>query len=261
LIDSHAHLTSDALFSDIESVLARAKVAGIDAIINICTNASTLERGLALAKKFPWIYNAAATTPHDVEKEGEALFSLMEHHALSGDLVAVGETGLDYHYYSASKEIQKHFLKKYLHLARTSQLPVIIHCREAFEDLFQIVDKEYLIDGSVAKGVLHCFTGTASEAEAVLLRGWYLSLSGIVTFKKSSTLRDIAKLTPLNQLLVETDSPYLAPQSQRSKLNEPSFLQEIIQTIAEVKGILIEEVINASANNARTFFKLKISEE
>lgn len=258
LIDSHAHLTADALFEQVDPILARAQASGVDAIVNICTDAKTLERGLSLKGKYSWVFHAAATTPHDVEKEGELLFPLMERHALSGALVAVGETGLDYHYYSHTKLLQQDFLRRYLHLALRADLPVIIHCREAFADLFQILDSDYKLKGAHAPGVLHCFTGTAPEAEQLLARGWFISLSGIVTYKKSDALRDVAKIVPLERLLIETDAPYLAPQAYRGQINEPAFILETADTIAKVKGISSAEVANATAANAARLFKINL---
>lgn len=256
-IDSHAHITSDSLHGSIEEILERAGKNGITDIVNICTDAITLERGLALSKKYPWVHNVAATTPHDVDKEGELLFPLMEKHARNGDLVAVGETGLDYYYEHSPKELQQHFLRRYLHLALECNLPVVIHCREAFKDFFTILDSDYIINGKHAPGVLHCFTGTVEEAEEVIKRNWYLSLSGIVTFKKSTVLREVAKIVPLDRLLIETDAPYLAPQSHRGKTNEPAFLPETAAVIAEVKGITVEDVAKATSANARELFRLK----
>lgn len=256
-IDSHAHITSEQVYSYVDAMLERAKGNGITDIINICTDEPTLLKGLELSQKYPWVHNVAATTPHDVSKEGELLFPLMEKHARNGDLVAVGETGLDYFYEHSAKELQQHFLRRYLHLALECQLPVVIHCREAFNDFFSILDSEYSINGKHAPGVLHCFTGTVQEAEEVLKRDWYLSLSGIVTFKKSQILREVAKLVPLNRLLIETDTPYLAPQSHRGKVNEPSYLPETAATIAEVKGISLEEVAAATSANAQELFRLK----
>ncbi len=255
-IDSHAHLTSPQVYDQIDEILQRAKEAKISTIVNICTDAETLERGLALAKRYPWVHNVAATTPHDVEKEGEKLFSLMAHHAHNGDLIAVGETGLDYHYQHSPRHTQKHFLEKYLHLALECQLPVVIHCRDAFEEFFEILDEVYMVNGKHAPGVLHCFTGNSQEAQQVIDRGWYLSLSGIVTFKKSEELREVAKKVPLNQLLIETDTPYLAPKSQRGKMNEPSYLLETAEVISLAKQLPIEEIARASADNARRLFNI-----
>lgn len=254
-IDSHAHLTS-SVYPDVEGILERARQSGIHAIINICTDKESLERGLLLSQKHPWVFNAASTTPHDVDAEGEQVFEFMALHAHRGSLVAVGETGLDYHYAHSKPETQQFFLRRYLRLALKCRLPVIIHCRDAFEDFFKILDQEYTTEGQHAPGVLHCFTGTVKEAQQVLERGWYLSLSGIVTFKKSEELREVAKIVPLNQLLIETDTPYLAPQSKRGKTNEPAYLPEIAALIAFVKGLAPEEVALATVENAQKLFKI-----
>lgn len=249
--DSHAHLTSEAILPIVEEVISRAKQSNILHILNICTDKSSLEEGISLNQKHPFVKNAGATTPHDVEKEGELFFPLFQKAAEENQLAAIGETGLDYHYTHSPIPLQKQFLVKYLNLASAHQLPVIFHCRDAFEDLFSIVDYEY---PKKSAAVLHCFTGSLKEAEEVLKRGWYLSLSGIVTFKKSEELREVAKMVPLSQLLIETDSPYLAPQSKRGKPNEPSFLPETAQLIAAVKGIPAHEVASATFQNAKGLF-------
>lgn len=256
--DSHAHLTTGAFNNEqLEALLERAKQAGIVSIANICTDLASLEKGLALSEKYSWIHSTASTTPHDVEKEGEAAFDKIAFYARQGKLVAIGETGLDYFYAHSSPEIQQEFLIKYLHLALECSLPVVIHCREAFKDFFSILDAEYKLKGRHAPGILHCFTGNLEEAKQVIERGWYLSLSGIVTFKKSEELKEVAKIVPLDQLLIETDTPYLAPQSRRGKPNEPSFLPEIAEAIALLKGIEIEEVAKATYENARQVFLVK----
>lgn len=256
-IDSHAHLTSEALFGDVDGIVERAKAAGMAAVVNICTDIVTLERGLALSQQYPFVYNAAATTPHDVASEGEDVFPIMEKHAKAGHLVAVGETGLDYHYKHSPPDIQKTFLRRYFQLALSCNLPVIIHCRDAFEDFFNILDAEYCVGGKHGPGVLHCFTGTEAEAKNVVERGWFLSLSGIITFKKSDALRNVAKQVPLEQLLIETDAPYLSPQSHRGMINEPSFIIETAAVIAAVKEIPVEDVIKTTASNAQRLFKFK----
>lgn len=255
LIDSHAHLTSSLLFEQVDPVLERAQQAGVGAIVNICTDLLSLERGLELSQRYPWVYQAAATTPHDVEKEGEAVFEQIAATARRGKLQAVGETGLDYYYEHSSREVQKDFLRRYLHLALECQLPIVIHCREAFRDFFEILDAEYTVNGKHLPGVLHCFTGTMDEAEQVIKRGWMLSLSGIVTFKKSIELQHVAKVVPLEQLLIETDAPYLAPQSHRGKQNEPSFIVETARFIASLRQIPFEEVARATKRNAAHLFQ------
>lgn len=256
LIDSHAHLTSSSLYEDLDPILERARQAGIKAIVNICTNPLSLERGIALSQRCPWIYQAAATTPHDVDKEGESAFDIIAASAKEGFLHAIGETGLDYYYEHSARDIQKHFLRRYLHLALECKLPVVIHCREAFRDFFEILDAEYCINGKHAPGVLHCFTGTTAEAEEVIKRGWMLSLSGIATFKKSIELQQVAREVPLEQLLIETDAPYLAPQKHRGKTNEPAFLIETAHFIASIKGISFEELSLQTTQNAQELFQL-----
>ena len=246
--DSHAHLTSPEVLPCLTEVLERAKQAGVSHILNICTCRETLRQGLLLKEG---IANAGATTPHDVEIMGEEDFPYFEQAA--PQLVAIGETGLDYYNASSDRAIQKKFLIRYLHLAAKIQKPVIFHCREAFEDLFAIVDGEY---PKGAPAILHCFTGTLKEAEEVWKRGWHLSLSGIVTFKKSESLREIAREAPLEQLLIETDTPYLAPQSKRGVQNEPAFIRETALYIAKEKGVSIEEIAHITRQNAMKLFHL-----
>ncbi len=249
MIDSHAHLTSPELLPDVDAIVQRALDAGVEAMINICTDAASLEAGLALRKRFPAVYNTAATTPHDVAKEGESFFPLVERHAK--DLVAIGETGLDYFYAHSPQDVQRAFLSRYFALAKKVGLPLIFHCRDAFHDLFSMSDAEY-----GGKAVLHCFTGTIEDARGVLDRGWYLSLSGIVTFKKSEALREVAKFVPIEKLLIETDAPYLAPQRYRGSRNEPAYIAETAAVIAAVKGVSAEMLSEQTAQNARQFFAL-----
>jgi TatD DNase family protein len=249
-VDTHAHLTSEQILPVLDDVLARAKEKGIGRIVNICTDENSLKEGLLLHENFPWVFNAAATTPHDVEQEGGSFFPLVERSATEGKLIAIGETGLDYFYEHSNRKEQQKFLSMYFFLAMQTKLPLIFHCRAAFADLFSMADQEY--HGYPA--VLHCFTGNLNEAKGVLDRGWFLSLSGIVTFKKSEALREVAKYVPLGRLFIETDSPYLAPQSHRGKLNEPSYLPETAQIIAHAKGISLDELATATGENAARFF-------
>jgi TatD DNase family protein len=247
--DSHAHLTSPQI-SHVKEMLERARAAAVSHIINICTDIPTLEQGLELSKTEPRIYNAAATTPHDVEKEAAIFFPLVQQMAKEKKLIAIGETGLDYYYEHSDRALQKAELIRYFHLGLETNLPIIIHCRDAFSDLFDIADSEY----RDAPLLLHCFTGTKEEAKKALDRNWSISFSGIITFKKSESIREALKEVPLSHILVETDTPYLAPQSKRGMPNEPSFLPETVAALAAIKGISIEDMAKRSFENTVLFF-------
>lgn len=251
--DSHAHLTSDDRLPFLDEVLDRAKAAHVHQIINICTDPKSLEAGIALAKRCPWIHNAGATTPHDVDLEGESAFESFAQAARSHRLIAIGETGLDYYYKHSNPEVQKVFFMRYLSLAVECKLPVIFHCRQAFDDLFDITDVHY---PKAAPAILHCFTGTLAEAKKGLERGWMISFSGIVTFKNSELLRDVVRFVPLESILIETDSPYLAPQSKRGQPNEPAFIVETAACLAELKRLPLEKVAQATMANAHRIFGL-----
>lgn len=254
LIDSHVHLTDPALVKEADRLIARAQEAGVGHMVVICTHREAAESALELKARYPSALSVVAgTTPHEAATLGEVDFSYFEGLARQGALSALGESGLDYHYEHSPREIQKAFLHRYLSLAQELQLPIVIHCREAFQDLFHIIDR-YSV-----KGVLHCFTGTPQEAHGVIERGWYLSLSGIVTFKKSLELQEIAKIVPLDRLLIETDAPYLAPQSKRGQRNEPSYLPELAHKIAELRGIDLPTLASATSQNARTLFRINLT--
>ena len=257
ILDSHAHLTCpDFTDEELPALLLRAGEAGVAQIVNICTDAPSLQRGLELARHHHGVSLAGATTPHDVAALGESDFGLFAAAARKGDLVAVGETGLDYHYNHSPRSIQQKFLVEYCALALECDLPLIIHCRDAFADLVALIRAHYCKGGQPGPGVLHCFTGTLEEAKQVLELGWHLSFSGIATFKKSNSLRQVAAYVPLDRLLVETDAPYLAPQSRRGKRNEPSFIVETIACLGAVKGISSAYLADATARNARSLFRL-----
>ncbi|MBS0650992.1 MAG: TatD family hydrolase [Verrucomicrobia bacterium] len=249
-IDSHAHLSSPDVLPQIDGVMERASAAKVNRIVNICTDETTLKEGLVLNKRFPFIYNAAAATPHDVEKIGEQFFPLVKKAAEGGDLIAIGETGLDYHYEHSNRTVQQEHLLRYFELAKQVKLPIIFHCRDAFKDLFALADKHY----AGGSAVLHCFTGNEEESKGVIERGWYLSVSGIATFKKSESLRKAVELVPLDRILTETDTPYLAPQSKRGKPNEPSYMVETVQMLAGLFGKSLEEMARITSANADQFF-------
>jgi TatD DNase family protein len=249
LIDSHAHLSSDALFDEREALLKRAHEAGVTSVVNICTTPAELRRIDAFPENV--VFHAGATTPHDVESEGEEAFPHFEAAARAGRLIAIGETGLDYHYAHSAPDVQRRFFKRYLALALELNLPVIIHCRDAFDDLFAIADDEY-----GRPMLLHCFTGEARDAERALERGHLISLSGILTFSKSEALRAIAASLPLGSFVIETDSPYLAPVPHRGKQNEPAYLRETASYLANLRNISLEKLASATTEELTTFLRL-----
>ncbi len=248
--DSHAHLSSTEVIDKADTLIVRAYEHNVGTIVNICTDRKSLEEGLILQEKWEGVFCTAAIPPHDCEKNYEEDFAFFSERALAMDLVAIGETGLDFYYKNLPREKQFTCLKRHLDLARDSGLPVVFHCREAFSELFQFCDEHF----PDLRAVIHCFTGGINDALEAVNRGWYISFSGIVTFKKSDDLRACLKHIPLKQILIETDTPYLAPLSKRGKENEPSFLPETAQVIANEKGVDISEVARATSENARHFF-------
>lgn len=251
LIDAHAHLTHDENDA-LPAMLKRANEAGIMAIFNICTGLDDLKRGLALASTsvHPKVFTIASLTPHDAAQDDKDFFEEIKKQALDGKLIAIGETGLDYYYQHAPKERQIASLIRYSTLASEAALPLVIHCRDAFDDLCTVLEGSKIKD----RVMLHCFTGTLDEAKRALDRGWYISLSGIVTFPKSISLQEVAKFVPLDRLLIETDSPFLAPQGYRGQKNEPAFLVETAKTVASLKGISFEDFAQATSQNAKRLF-------
>lgn len=241
LIDSHAHLTSEEMFPHLSLILARAKEANVEKILNISTDPLTFQRGQELRGIYPEVLQAAAIPPHDVESYGEKEFEDIRRAALSGTLEVIGETGLDYFHHLHTKETQKKWFIRYLELAQEAKLPVAIHCREAFQDLFEVMDAHYK-----GAAILHCFTGTLDEALQVVKRGWCLSFSGIITFPKSEPLRQVVKEIPLEHLLIETDAPYLAPVPFRGKVNEPAYVVKVAEMIADIKRVPFEKVADST---------------
>ncbi|MFA6118301.1 MAG: TatD family hydrolase [Parachlamydiales bacterium] len=253
--DSHAHLTDLNAYEDKDIVIKRAIDAGVKKIVNICCNIKALQEGIELSKKYDFIYNSAATSPHDVEKEGGTFFPIVETAAEEKKIIAIGESGLDYYYEHSQKETQKKFLIKYLNLAKKYQLPVVLHAREAFSDIFEILDEYY----QNQRAVIHCFSGTKEEAKSALDRGLYISFSGIITFKKTEVLKEVVKFVPLDRILIETDSPFLAPLSKRGKKNEPSFIVETAKAVSEIKGVSFNDLAKKTYENTMLFFNIKES--
>ena len=235
LIDSHCHLDFKALTDDLVAVLHRAKSEGISRMLTICTNFKNPDRTISLSEKFEEIFFAAGVHPNqptkDLKFKSQDLLSICEHKKMIG----VGETGLDFHYSQDSKRDQIKSLIQHIEVAKEANLPVIIHARNADKEIARILSEEYV--KSSFKCVMHCFSSSSYLASAALDLGFYLSMSGIITFKNSQNLRDIFSKVPIEKVLVETDSPYLAPTPHRGRSNEPALVSYVAKTGAEIFGV------------------------
>ena len=257
LIDSHCHLDYPALASDRDGVLARAAEAGVGRFINISTTRTDFPAVLATAEAYGQVYCSVGAHPHHVEEAGQDFDEAeLIDHAMHPKVVGIGETGLDYFYEHSPRAMQQASFRKHLRACKASGLPVIVHTRDADADTAAILQDEGAGQGML-HGVLHCFSSGRALAEAAIAMGFYISLSGILTFKKSDELRAIVKDVPLDRLLVETDSPFLAPMPHRGKPCEPAYIRHTAQLLAELKGISAEELARTTTVNAmRLFLKM-----
>lgn len=254
LVDSHCHLDFPDFADELPDVVARAKAAGVTRMVSIATTLKSEPRVRAIAEAHPEVFYAAGLHPLHVHEESppspHALAALTAH----PKMVGIGETGLDYHYSAETKATQQESLRLHCEAARRTGLPLIIHSRDADEDMARILTEEHRAGPFAC--VLHCFSSGARLAEEALSLGFFLSMSGIATFKKSQELRDIFAAAPLDRILVETDSPYLAPQPKRGKRNEPAYTAMTARTGAEIYGLSTEDFAAATtANFDRLFSK------
>jgi len=252
LIDSHCHLDFPDFESEIEAVVARAKDAGVERMITISTRVKRGEVYATLAERFADVFFTIGTHPHQAAEEEETDAEAIRRFARHPKCVGVGEAGLDYHYNTAPRDAAAKVFRAHIRLARELGLPLVIHARDADDEVARIL-REEAQDGRFA-AVLHCFTSSRALAETGLELGLYVSFSGVVTFKNSQALRDIARDIPLDRLLVETDAPYLAPVPHRGKRNEPAFVVDTARTLAEVRGLPFEALAEATRANALSLF-------
>jgi len=250
LIDSHAHLVS---LENLPEVLQRAEENNVEKIVSISSDLPSTEATISLADEYDYIFATTGLHPHSAKEMCEEALLGIDRFAENDKVVAIGETGLDYFYMNSEKEIQINSFTEQIRLGKEHELPVIIHVRDADQDMLEILKKESMAD---APGVIHCFTGDFDTAKKYLDLGFYISFSGIVTFKRSEELREAAKNIPLNKMLIETDSPYLAPVPHRGKPNEPSYVKYVAETIAEVRGMSFEEIAQATKSNAEKLFRI-----
>jgi len=251
LIDSHCHLDFPELKGELDAVLARARVAGVGLMVTISTRVRRFDDVLAIAEAHDEVFCSVGTHPHNAAEEPDVTVADLVKLARHQKVAAIGEAGLDYHYDNSPRPDQEKSFRVHIAAARETRLPLVIHAREADADIARILEEES------AKGafpfVLHCFTSGPELARRGLAIGGFVSFSGVVTFKKSDVLRDIAREVPLDRILVETDAPYLAPEPMRGKTNEPAFVVHTAAGLAAVKGVSEADLARATNEN---FFRL-----
>ncbi len=253
LIDSHCHLTYDGLHEPIGDVIRNAHAAGVTEMVTIATDLTDAQKALALSAIYPNIHVVCGIHPHHAGKATEGWDAALLKLAQREDVHAVGETGLDYHYDFSDRESQHRVFRRQLEIAAEVNKSVVIHAREAQADVLATL-AEF---PGLRNVVFHCFTGTVPEAREILDRGYWISLTGVITFKKSDELREAAKLIPDDRLMVETDSPYLAPEPVRNvRPNEPALVVHTLRKLAEVRGVSPERLAAITVANTRRFFKL-----
>jgi TatD DNase family protein len=251
-IDTHCHLDFEQFDDDRQEVIERAKDSGIDYIINIGSSLIGSQKAVELAKKYDFIFATVGLHPHEAgnfnEEVREKLYTL----AKSSKVVAIGEVGLDYFKSCSSREFQKKVFLCLIELAKDLKLPLVIHCRDAQNDILEILRKK-----RTEKIVLHCFSGDEFFLDACLKEGFFISFTCNVTYKNAEHLREMVKRVPLERIMLETDAPFLPPQDFRGKRNEPAYLKFLAKQIAELKGIEVEELARITTQNAKEFFNLK----
>jgi TatD DNase family protein len=254
LFDTHVHLNDDQFNDDLEEVIDRAKAAGVEHMVVVGFNRETIEKALRLADDYDFLYASVGWHPVDAIDMTEEDLKWIEEKAQHPKVVAYGEIGLDYHWDKSPKDIQQEVFRKQIRLAKRLQLPLIIHNRDAAEDVMHILKEE---DAKEIGGIMHCFSGSAEMAKQCLDINFYISLGGPVTFKNAKKPKKVAVEVPLDKLLIETDCPYLAPHPYRGKRNEPAYVKLVAEQIAELKGLAYEEVAKATTENAKRLFGIQ----
>ncbi len=254
LIDTHCHLTFDDLARDIDAVIERSVTAGVTSWITVGTDPDQNQKAIVLAKKFDNMYAAIGIHPHDAKDVSDQALRQLKVIAQNRKVVAIGETGLDFHYDHSPRERQADVFAKHLQLAGELALPVIIHSREAFDKTMKILQKA---GPDLKKVVFHCFSGSPEQAKIVLDAGYYISFTGVVTFRNAERTRQAAKIVPLDRLMLETDCPYMSPEPMRKqRTNEPALMFHTAKFLAELKQIPFDEFAEHTTDTARSFFNL-----
>src|ERR1700674_2496339 len=251
LVDSHCHLDFPDFADELDAVVARARAADIGRIVTISTRVAKHDGLLAIADRFPEVFCSVGTHPHHAHEELDVTAADLVARSRHAKVVAIGEAGLDYHYDNSPRDAEERGFRSHIAAARQTGLPLVIHSRDADEDMARILEEE--TGKGVFPAVLHCFTGGRELARRAVALGLYISFTGILTFKKSDDLRAIASGLPADRVLVETDAPYLAPGRWRGKRNEPAYVVETAKVLAQTRGVTPDEIARQTTEN---FFRL-----
>jgi TatD DNase family protein len=258
-VDSHAHLEMPQFDVDRDAMLERARAAGVEAVVAIGsgTGPGSLDCGIKLAEQHPWIHATVGIHPHEAKLATDADFAELEALAKRPRVIAWGEIGLDYFYDNSPRELQRRVFIRQMELARAARLPIVIHCRpseksaDAWDELLQLLREHWA--STAFGGIMHCFTGNVAQARTALDLGFLVSFAGNVSFPKAQNIREAAKEVPLDRMLIETDSPFLAPVPHRGKRNEPAFVKDVARHIGELRGMPAKEI---GALTSRNFYRL-----
>lgn len=257
LIDTHAHVYHSRFDGEIPDVISRAKDAGVDVIIMPAIDVASIRHAIELSVANDGLYAMAALHPSEIKNATDADFDSMRELAGHPKVVAIGESGLDYYWDRSFDDRQQEFFRRHIHLAVESDLPLILHNREATDDLLRILEEERrdLSDAARIRGILHCFVDDAGTAHRAADLGFLVGIGGIATFKNSN-LDEVVRELPLDQIVLETDAPFLAPDPHRGKRNEPAYLRIVAENVARIRNLSLDEVAQATSRNARRVFGL-----
>jgi TatD DNase family protein len=256
-IDSHAHIEGPEFDADRGDVIARARDAGVEIIVCVGNGEVATDSHAAafrVAEQHPFIYTTVGVHPHEARLFDDELAARLKDLSAHPKVIAWGEVGLDYHYDNSPRAAQREAFRRQLRMARERGIPAVIHTREAEADTLAILDEEWR--GTGLAGIIHCFTGTRDFAERAVGLGFYISFSGVITFKKSEDLRETASRLPIERILIETDSPFLAPVPHRGRRNEPAYVVETARAVAAARGLTAEEVGRVTSDNFKRLFGL-----
>lgn len=254
IFETHAHYDDEAFTEDRDTLLESMKEQGIGAIVNVGASLKSTKNTLELIKKYDFVYGAAGVHPSEVEDLNEETFAWLKNAARQDKILAIGEIGLDYHWDEPARQLQAYWFERQLDLARELQKPVIIHSRDAANDTMEIMVRKQAKD---LGGVIHCYSYSAPMALEYVSMGFYIGIGGVVTFKNGKKMKEVVEAVPMERIVLETDSPYLAPEPFRGKRNSSLYLPYVVEKIAEIKHLSMEEVIEITKENAKNMYRLK----